>query len=310
MITDSRFLRGIIANPADDAPRFMFADWLDEHGQAERAEFIRLQCELARIVDPNIRCGCPGVLTLPECPWCHLRRREQELLDTHSACWLEGIDGSGILVPKADFRRGFVAELTCTAAQFRDYGAAILQVQPVEKVALTSFWTLEELAELPLPAMRDSSLKEVLLDSYLVRDYHRGWLAQQLPGISVSVWAEPDGNYASLFQSDQTFARLLRDSGPVLLQPQQSEATLARLEIVETQLLTRNPGYMFDPTNENRLLVHPEVAEQIRAMLRRGIAPGVPVQRSSEEMEHAFRNSERTLGPDGWRAQPPSVGSE
>jgi hypothetical protein len=29
----------------------MFADWLDEHGEPERAEFIRLQCEIARLDD-------------------------------------------------------------------------------------------------------------------------------------------------------------------------------------------------------------------------------------------------------------------
>jgi uncharacterized protein (TIGR02996 family) len=35
------------ANPADDLPRLVAADWLEEHGQAERAEFIRVQCRLA-----------------------------------------------------------------------------------------------------------------------------------------------------------------------------------------------------------------------------------------------------------------------
>lgn len=45
------FLRTIAANPEDDAPRLVFADWLDEHGQAARAEFIRLQIELER-ADP------------------------------------------------------------------------------------------------------------------------------------------------------------------------------------------------------------------------------------------------------------------
>src|SRR5688572_5456689 len=35
-------LRAIIDNPADDAPRLVYADWLDEHGDPDRAEFIRL----------------------------------------------------------------------------------------------------------------------------------------------------------------------------------------------------------------------------------------------------------------------------
>jgi uncharacterized protein (TIGR02996 family) len=36
------FIRMICQHPDDDAPRLVFADWLDEQGDAERAEFIRL----------------------------------------------------------------------------------------------------------------------------------------------------------------------------------------------------------------------------------------------------------------------------
>jgi uncharacterized protein (TIGR02996 family) len=37
-------LRDAKANPDDIAPRLILADWLEEHGQPERAELIRLQC--------------------------------------------------------------------------------------------------------------------------------------------------------------------------------------------------------------------------------------------------------------------------
>jgi uncharacterized protein (TIGR02996 family) len=36
-------LQNVIAHPDEDAPRLVFADWLDEHGEADRAAFIRLQ---------------------------------------------------------------------------------------------------------------------------------------------------------------------------------------------------------------------------------------------------------------------------
>jgi uncharacterized protein (TIGR02996 family) len=39
-------LAGIIANAEDDAPRLVYADWLEENGDLERAEFIRVQCAL------------------------------------------------------------------------------------------------------------------------------------------------------------------------------------------------------------------------------------------------------------------------
>jgi uncharacterized protein (TIGR02996 family) len=40
-------LRAICEQPWEDTPRLMYADWLEENGQPERAEFIRLQIELA-----------------------------------------------------------------------------------------------------------------------------------------------------------------------------------------------------------------------------------------------------------------------
>ncbi len=39
--------RAIADSPDEDAPRLVYADWLDDHGEPERAEFIRVQCRLA-----------------------------------------------------------------------------------------------------------------------------------------------------------------------------------------------------------------------------------------------------------------------
>ena len=41
-------LEAVFSNPADDAPRLVYADWLDEHGEPAQAAFIRAQVELAR----------------------------------------------------------------------------------------------------------------------------------------------------------------------------------------------------------------------------------------------------------------------
>ena len=45
------FLRSIIDNPADDGPRLVYADWLEEQGQCDWAEFIRISMQLARSVE-------------------------------------------------------------------------------------------------------------------------------------------------------------------------------------------------------------------------------------------------------------------
>jgi uncharacterized protein (TIGR02996 family) len=43
-VTDrDAFLAAIHAAPDDDAPRLVYSDWLEENGQPERAEFIRIQ---------------------------------------------------------------------------------------------------------------------------------------------------------------------------------------------------------------------------------------------------------------------------
>ena len=47
MLDREPFLKAIFANPADDLPRLVFADYLEEHGDGEWAELIRLECDLA-----------------------------------------------------------------------------------------------------------------------------------------------------------------------------------------------------------------------------------------------------------------------
>src|SRR5260370_35618753 len=73
---DDAFLRDICENPDDDAPRMIYADWLSDHGQSDRAEFIRLQCRLA----------APDALDDPD-RWALLAREEQ-LLREHGKGWV------------------------------------------------------------------------------------------------------------------------------------------------------------------------------------------------------------------------------
>lgn len=47
-------LRAICAAPAEDTPRLVYADWCDENGQPERAEFIRVQIALSHLPAPCV----------------------------------------------------------------------------------------------------------------------------------------------------------------------------------------------------------------------------------------------------------------
>lgn len=79
-------LADIYANPADDGPRLVYADWLQERGDP-RGEFIALQC--AKTPDP---------------------KREAALLKAHGAKWLGPL--APVVLKGVGFRRGFPAVVT------------------------------------------------------------------------------------------------------------------------------------------------------------------------------------------------------
>ena len=84
------FLEAIIAAPGDDTPRLVYADWLEEHGEGERAEFIRVQIVLSSPEGVRVKCGrtkSRPECSDPECRWCFYRRRERSLLCHNFAKW-------------------------------------------------------------------------------------------------------------------------------------------------------------------------------------------------------------------------------
>lgn len=63
--TDAAFLAAIRASPADDLRRLVYADRLEETGRGDRAEFVRLQCELDAL--GPCRCGESGPAGCARC---------------------------------------------------------------------------------------------------------------------------------------------------------------------------------------------------------------------------------------------------
>lgn len=142
MTDESAFLATIIANPDDDAPRLVYADWMEERGDEDgvaRAEFIRVQCELA--ANHPAHCNHKA-LTGQSCRWCSLRRRERELLTAL------GYGSSPRYYPssaKNDYdycgcklRRGFVHSVNCEWAFWQSHAAAIMGDTPLREVFLTT----------------------------------------------------------------------------------------------------------------------------------------------------------------------------
>jgi uncharacterized protein (TIGR02996 family) len=74
LTSEEALLRAIRESPADDGPRLIYADWLDENGQPDRAEFIRLQVRLVDMDEDD-----------PQ--WQPFKQREWELVTVHGDAW-------------------------------------------------------------------------------------------------------------------------------------------------------------------------------------------------------------------------------
>jgi uncharacterized protein (TIGR02996 family) len=137
MTQDQALLRAILEAPEDDAPRLVYADWLEECGRpgdAERAEFIRLQLAMA-------------ALPRGEPKWLDLRRREYALWLAHRDAWVSHLPKLARWECRPEFERGFVEMLTCTVSQFLKVAAGTVRVTPLRRLRLAC-WAREQAARL------------------------------------------------------------------------------------------------------------------------------------------------------------------
>jgi len=127
--TQTALLREITTHPADDLPRLVYADWLDENGDPEQAAFVR-----AAVVDPLL-----------------------QPTEEQGKAWLATVG-----VPKANefephFHRGIVEGIDCQSLSPLFEAAPLLfELFPIRELL---FWwqykagltpnTLKELAEMP-----------------------------------------------------------------------------------------------------------------------------------------------------------------
>src|SRR5947207_2004490 len=99
------FLAAIVDRPADDEPRLVYADYLDETGNAldaARADLIRVQIALDRLPEDDAR-------------RVELAEKQNELLDIHRAAWTAPLASLGA---KFQFRRGVPDAVALDAATF------------------------------------------------------------------------------------------------------------------------------------------------------------------------------------------------
>ena len=113
------FVEAIAADPDDDAPRLVYADWLEERGDPH-AELIRVQCERAtmRWDDPRRE---------------QLQPRERRLVATIWAAWK--LDRSRL---RAQFHRGFIDRVMSDVREFPRHVDLWTRLAPTLDLVLTA----------------------------------------------------------------------------------------------------------------------------------------------------------------------------
>jgi uncharacterized protein (TIGR02996 family) len=195
-------MAAILATPDDDTPRLVFADWLDEHGDPARAEFIRVQCRLAERMRTEAVADDDSEAA-----------RSAELEATHGARWqaelgtIRGVDWK-------DFRRGFPGVRVLSAVTLVRTAKRIFAAAPVDRVEIMfpEYLAIKSLAKSPaFGRVRDLSFSNL---SWNGNDDSRVLLRQMLASplaaglrvlrilvhspISVTVEIEQSPNLANL----------------------------------------------------------------------------------------------------------------
>ena len=157
-------LAEIIARPDEDTLRLAYADCLEERGEpgdAARAEFVRVQVELAgRAVTGDDRARADNIARrvrkrapapLRAKTTAVLLAREKLLLGgTHPppvgvfeySPYVQWFTGSFMtaMAMRPVFRRGFVDEVTCTAEDWLRHGRDARRLHPITRVNLTTWY--------------------------------------------------------------------------------------------------------------------------------------------------------------------------
>jgi len=114
MSTHDELLESVRLNPDSDEPRLVYADWLEENGDPDRARFIQVQCAL-------------NSESLSSEERKQLEEVEQSLLASHVWDWAEHL---GTDVTEWTFHRGFIERVETCLEYNRDEIVATL-TQPM-----------------------------------------------------------------------------------------------------------------------------------------------------------------------------------
>lgn len=111
-------LADILERPEDDAPRLIYADWLEDNGHPKRAQFIRSQIQLYRLKEAMARYEERWVRAVARLEVERLKKIVDQLLLDHEADWLcDSLGTKSVQKPvhiypvEAAWERGFIDSL-------------------------------------------------------------------------------------------------------------------------------------------------------------------------------------------------------
>jgi uncharacterized protein (TIGR02996 family) len=134
----------VCEQPWDEAVRLVYADWLEEHGQPQRAAFIRFQCEYA---------SCDSSQPKRFRRWLQRYEEFEPLLPQ----WEKELPAlPGVTWQAGWFDRGFIDAFTFQSAKaFRQNAAAVFAASPV--------------VQLEVRRVTDRTVRDVLASPLLAR---------------------------------------------------------------------------------------------------------------------------------------------
>lgn len=161
-LTRAAFLQAILDDPEDDTVRLIYADFEEEHGDAARAELIRVQMELAQRRENPYPQPTLTEYEPTKQAWYRwnattdtLLHRARELLAKYARRWIKGLPpgwiswGTGAFGHARSsiyytFRRGFIEVVDLPIEDWLKHAAVIVGAAPVRKVQLTDKRPIEE----------------------------------------------------------------------------------------------------------------------------------------------------------------------
>jgi uncharacterized protein (TIGR02996 family) len=208
-------LDALFAAAADDAPRLVYADWLDEHGEPAQAAFIRTQIELAR-TDPNTE---------------EHDQADQRLNALSDQFFTElGPVAAGIVLLRSDFRRGFVdTPIDVTVAAFRDHSPRWWPRLPVRAISVElAAWNVDEFVRVPyLPRLRELVVAGDDPHGQVMPRFAKCYLLQELRVLDLNQFGLGVDAAEALANSD-AFPRLEELRLPYLIRPNRGIGRLLR----------------------------------------------------------------------------------